>query len=119
MLVAICSCRSPKAASDLTCLRCSRLALKLGRGTDIYLLCRADRFATSRCHFLERSAAAFEYGLPCRAILPPQYDPVDIGRADLETVTNAVAALGGNWRRTGAQEGIVEDIALLGMVQHR
>src|SRR3954469_16842254 len=104
MLVAICSCSSPKAASDLTCLRCSRLALKLGRGTDIYLLCRADRFATSRCHLLKRSASAFEHRLPCRKVLPPQYDPVDVGRADLQTVTNAVATLGGNHRRAGAEE---------------
>src|SRR4051794_40508021 len=93
MVVAICSCRNPMAASDLTTLRCSRLALKLGRGIDGYLLCREGRLTTIRCHFLERFSGAFEPCLLACEILPPQHDPVDMGRTDLQTVTAAPAAL--------------------------
>src|SRR5437867_4048798 len=112
---AMSSCLAPSAAMDFTWRRCSSVGFSFGLGMLSHL---RDR-ASLRSDLVEGAAVPVKNrGLACQDLPPPDND-IHISWIDVEAVTNALRQVGGDQRRAGTEEGIVQDIAANAVIQDR
>ena len=121
MTEAMCSCLTPIAARERISLRWSFVGLKLGRDIERYLPV-SNRFRIASgiarvTYFVEWFAVRLKHRPFARHSLPALDDRVDVTGVDLDAVTDAVHRVGGNECRSRAEERIVDDPALFGVVQ--
>jgi hypothetical protein len=74
---------------------------------------------TLTCHVTKSFAAALQHRLATRKRLPSEYSHVCVLRIKLDAVADTLGQFGGGERGTASEEGFINQLATLGVIQDR